>query len=151
MTPMSEIFFPTSTNPFMIPISVSTLNRVILTCSNAAINFVQVLFAPHAAAHSETVSHRSLRTLGNSNFKLRKPVEIVVIESEDGVLAEFSEAEIAVSDDSVPLALAWMKKRIVASYLRFKRYKGKLGPVPTRQLHVMESYIVERTAQKVTR
>jgi hypothetical protein len=140
---MSDIFLVTSTEP--ISIIVTTLDRIIMTCSNA-INFVQILLSP--VIHKDRVDSRSLTTLNNSKFKLRMPIQITITETQDEVIAEFPEAEIAVSEDTIPLALAWMKRRIIGSYIRFKASRDKLGPVPTRQLHVLEKYIVEQIAKE---
>lgn len=140
---MSDIFFVTSTEPMSV--SVTTLDRFIMTCSNV-INFLQVLFAP--VVYRDRVSRRTLTTLSNSKFKLLKPIQIIITETEGEVVAEFPEAEIAVSENNIPRAVAWLKRRIVGSYVRFRAHHDKLGPIPTRQLQVLEKYVAEQTAKK---
>ncbi len=137
---MHNVLIPTSTQPNFFFFSVNTLDSLVLTWSNAA-NRLHVIFAP--APSKVRVSYRSLTSLGNSKFKLKEPIIVVITETDDEVIAEFPEAEIAVSEDSVGQALAWLRRRIIGSYTRFKANYDKLGPVPARQLKVLEKYIAE--------
>jgi hypothetical protein len=81
--------------------------------------------------------------LNSDKYYLKEPIEVTITDLGDQILAEFVEAEISVSEDTASEALSWLKSRIVGSYVRFKNQLDKLGPVPIRQLQVLEEYVGE--------
>jgi len=81
--------------------------------------------------------------LGTDKYYLKESIEVTITDLGDQILAEFVDAEISVSEDTASEALSWLKDRIVGSYVRFKNQLEKLGPVPIRQLQVLEKYIGE--------
>ncbi len=110
-----------------------------------------VLFASNALAfyNLETAFSRGIKhviylnDLCSTKYYLKEPIEVTIYGLGNEVLAEFQEAEISVSEDTGSEALSWLKARIVGSYVRFKNQRDKLGPVPVRQLQVLEKYIGE--------
>jgi hypothetical protein len=84
-----------------------------------------------------------MNDLESNRYYLKEPIEVTISDLGNEVLAEFLEAEISVSEDTASDALSWLKDRIVGSYIRFKSQRDKLGPLPMRQLQVLERYIDE--------
>ncbi|MGC2223839.1 MAG: hypothetical protein WA624_16585 [Methylocella sp.] len=100
-----------------------------------------VTFASSTCTGIKHVLH--INELDTDKYYLKEPIEVTITNRGDQILAEFVEAEISVSEDTASEALSWLKGRIVGSYVRFKNQLDKLGPVPVRQLKVLERYIGE--------
>lgn len=82
-----------------------------------------------------------------NDYILKKPIEVVITYSFDGdfeFIADFSEAEIATSGDTVEEALAWLRSTIVDTYELFTAQRPFLGPLPRRQLKALEKYVVKK-------
>jgi hypothetical protein len=82
-----------------------------------------------------------LLTLDSAEYQLRKPICVGLKEkADDEYIATFAEAELSRSGDTPQEALAWLKSSIVELYELFKG-EDQLGPLPQRQLRVLEQYI----------
>ena len=59
-------------------------------------------------------------------------------------IATFPEAEISTSGDTAAEALAWLNRTIVDTYEQFTAQRGRLGPLPKRQLKTLEKYVAKK-------
>lgn len=84
-----------------------------------------------------------IEDLGSSEINLKTPITVTLIDLGAEVIAEFREAEISVSEDTASDALQWLKESIADTYITFKKQRHRLGPLPMRQLRVLEEYLVE--------
>ncbi len=82
-----------------------------------------------------------LLTLDSADYQLRQPIFVGLKEkADDEYIATFAEAELSRPGDTPEEALAWLKSSIVELYELFKG-EDQLGPLPQRQLRVLEQYI----------
>lgn len=92
-------------------------------------------------ADSERSAWLLLLTLDPSRYYLRYPMPVSLKEkAPDEYIATFADAELSRSGDTPKEALAWLKSSIVELYELFKG-EDQLGPLPERQLRVLEQYI----------
>lgn len=86
----------------------------------------------------------TLIALDDPKYDLRKPMVVGLRENaNDEYIALFADAELSRSGDTPGEALAWLKSSIVELYELFKG-EDQLGPLPQRQLRVLEQYIGEK-------
>ena len=90
----------------------------------------------------------SIDDLHSNEYVLKHPIEITISDHGDEILAEFTEAGISVSEDTAVDALQWLKDSIIDSYVTFNNQRDRLGPIPKRQLQVLEKYIGKEQASK---
>ena len=70
---------------------------------------------------------------------------IIKIRLVDGeYLAEWAEAEIITSGETAEEAVQWLKETIVSLYKFYNSNRETLGPLPGRQLSILEAYIAEK-------
>ncbi len=58
-------------------------------------------------------------------------------------MAQFTEAEITTSGDTREETIEWLRNTVVSLYELYDRERAALGPLPRRQLDVLETYIGE--------
>jgi hypothetical protein len=127
---------------FYLPVktlAADTIVNSVTVLSNAAIYYIDTVKIWFGCDNYVI----SIDDLHSNDYFLKKPIEVTISDLGDEILAEFTEAEISVSEDTASEALSWIKGRIVGSYVRFKNQRDKLGPMPMRQLQVLEKYIEE--------
>ncbi len=82
-----------------------------------------------------------------NNYVLKKPIEVIITYDFDGdfeYIANFPEAEIATSGDTLKEALTWLTSTIVDTYELFTAQRRFLGPLPRRQLKALEKYVAKK-------
>lgn len=77
------------------------------------------------------------------NYSINQFKAIIEFYGDDDYMASFEEAEIYVSADSATEAIQDLKSSIIDIYEILKSEK-KLGPIPLKQLKVLENYVVEK-------
>ena len=80
-------------------------------------------------------------TLPSSTLHLSKPITAKISFSDGEYVAEFAEAEIVTSGETRKEAIEWLRDTIVSLYEYYNNERAALGPLPRRQLTVMETYI----------
>ena len=87
-----------------------------------------------------------ITTLKSGKYRLAMPIPISVKKVDGEYIAIFLKMEIARSGDTEEDAIAWLQSSIVTLYEYLKGLPAEqLGPLPTRQLGVLEEYLVENT------
>ncbi|HXW23866.1 MAG TPA: hypothetical protein VEK73_03890 [Xanthobacteraceae bacterium] len=82
-----------------------------------------------------------LYDLNDARYLLKAPVLATLRQdADDEYVAAFPEAELSTSGGTAREALDWLRSSIVELYELFKGEKH-LGPLPARQLRVLEQYI----------
>lgn len=86
--------------------------------------------------------------LGNEDYVLKRPIPIIISEKDDEYVAEFPEAEIVTSGETADEALRWLKGTIVDTFELFRTERNILGPLPRKQLRVLEGYLGKKSDRK---
>ena len=73
--------------------------------------------------------------------RLVKPITAKISYRDGEFLAEFSEAEMVTSGNTSAEAIEWLRDTIVSLYEHYNNERAALGPLPRRQLAVLEAYI----------
>ena len=82
-------------------------------------------------------------SLPGTGYGLVKPIAVEISYDDGEYLAQFTEAEITTSGDSPEETIEWLRSTIVSLYELYDRERATLGPLPRRQLDVLEAYIGE--------
>jgi hypothetical protein len=77
----------------------------------------------------------------SDNYYFKVPVRVSIVDDGESVIAEFPEAQIAVSDDNAADAIQWLTETIIDSFITFGNQRDRLGPIPAQQLRVLEKYV----------
>ena len=85
--------------------------------------------------------HITIRDLDVIDVEVLRPINVVLTEKDGDVIAEFEEANIAVSEDSVTKALVWLKSSIVDLFKTYNESRDILGPFAEQQLNTLERYV----------
>ena len=78
-----------------------------------------------------------------TGYSLIKPIEVEISYDDGEYLAQFTEAEITTSGDTREETIEWLRNTIVSLYELYDKERVVLGPLPRRQLDVLETYIGE--------
>ncbi len=89
----------------------------------------------------------SIDGLPSDTHSLMQSIEAKISYIDGEYLAEFAEAEIVTSGETAEEAIQWLKETIVSLYEFYNNNRGTLGPLPERQLIVLEAYIAEKQAR----
>ena len=95
-------------------------------------------------AHKVYLSHPRkviIDSLPGAAYKLIKPITAKISYGDGEFLAEFSEAEMVTSGDTLEEATEWLRDTIVSLYELYNCERAALGPLTRRQLAVLETYI----------
>jgi hypothetical protein len=83
-----------------------------------------------------------IKDFNRPDYFAKAPLLISVREDYDGeYVVSFQEGEISASGETADEALRWLKEIIVDSFELFSAESAALGPLPTRQLKVLEKYV----------
>lgn len=80
-------------------------------------------------------------SLPGEAYTLIKPITAKITYGDGEFLAEFSEAEMVTSGDTLKEATEWLRDTIVSLYELYNNERAVLGPLTRRQLAVLETYI----------
>ena len=80
-------------------------------------------------------------SLPGAAYRLVKPITVKISYGDAEFLAEFSEAEMVTSGDTLKEATEWLRDTIVSLYELYNNERAALGPLTRRQLAVLETYI----------
>ena len=83
----------------------------------------------------------SIDDLPSDTYYLAESIEAKISYIDGEYLAEFAEAEIVTSGETAEEAIQWLKESIVNLYEFYNDNRGALGPLPRRQLNILETYI----------
>ena len=89
----------------------------------------------------------SIDDLLSDTHSLMQSIEAKISYIDGEYLAEFAEAEIVTSGETAEEAIQWLKETIVSLYEFYNNNRGTLGPLPERQLSILEAYIAEKQAR----
>jgi hypothetical protein len=67
---------------------------------------------------------------------------------DDEYIVTFTEAELSRSGETIDEAIDWLRSSVVTLYDSLKARAPRLGPLPDRQLRVLETYLVEKSNPK---
>ena len=88
-----------------------------------------------------------LQTLASAGFELAKPISVVLRRDDDDYIASFQEAAISATGDVEEEALFNLADLIIEAYVTLTSYdRSQLGPLPARQLAVLQEFVREVTA-----
>ncbi len=90
----------------------------------------------------------SIDDLLSDTHYLMQSVEAKISYIDGEYLAEFAGAEIVTSGETAEEAIQWLKESIVSLYEFYNDNRGTLGPLPERQLSILEAYIAEKQARE---
>ena len=83
-----------------------------------------------------------IQSLAPEPYKVLQPLTVVVTEADEGYEAAFFDASIFASGDTEEDAVSNLKGTMIDTYERLSELKeSQLGPGPTRQKQVLDSYI----------
>lgn len=80
-------------------------------------------------------------SLPGTGYSLVKPIAVEISYDDGEYLAQFTEAEITTSGNTREESIEWLRNTIVSLYELYDRERAALGPLPRRQLDVLETYI----------
>lgn len=86
--------------------------------------------------------------LPSDTHYLMQSIEAKISYIDGEYLAEFAGAEIVTSGETAEEAVQWLKESIVSLYKFYNENRGTLGPLPERQLSILEAYIAEKQARE---
>jgi hypothetical protein len=96
----------------------------------------------NAAYVNTQITNVVLSSVGGG-YALRKPIGILVRETEGEYVASCEKAELSRSGESPGEAIDWLRSSIVTLYKMLSKKDPKdLGPLPKRQLEVLGDYLV---------
>jgi hypothetical protein len=121
--------------------SLATGGLVISDSSNTAAHSPQVLVGPVEASNMNRVL---IGKLNNRNYFLKKPILLTLENAGDEYIAGFPEAELVTSGETEAEAIRWLETAVVSKFKRYRAERNSLGPLPRRQLKVLEQYIGTR-------
>ncbi len=88
------------------------------------------------APYTVTIDHLLVDT-----HCLNRPINASISLNDGDYLAEFVEAEIVTSGDTADEAIRWLKETVVNLFEFYDTEREVLGPLPRRQLRVLEKFI----------
>jgi hypothetical protein len=119
--------------------SVRATGEVFFGAGTSQINFASVSVVNQSNGNHEIF----LTDLKDRRVRIKNPIPVTISDCGDHILAVFSDAHMAVSEDTAAAVLDWMRSTISNTYLRYKVRKDILGPFAAEQLNVLERYVVE--------
>ena len=106
--------------------------KSVIVWSSAGLQFTQA---------SNRLTKITIDSLLSAEFVLKRPVNVVLDLVDGEIVATFPEAELSRSGEYAYEAIAWLKEAIVSTYKLFDSERSNLGPLPARQLAVLENYL----------
>lgn len=82
-----------------------------------------------------------INSLPSPTHVLKKSIKAKIVFKNGEYLASFSEAEIVTSGDTAEEAIQWLKQTIITLFDLYSQERNALGPLPKRQLKVLEMYV----------
>ena len=138
------------------PLVVSTvgLNYILFTVSSIGAAVARNVVIPGQLPAGSLTANSSTSDMAltidkvhSQKYELIQSVPIVIKVDGDGYVAEFRVAEITTSGDTASEALEWMRDAILARFELYRTERDALGPLPKRQLEVLEGYIAQKHAR----
>ncbi len=99
-------------------------------------------------APANTTGKRYIADLNSAKYGLSRPIRITVRAVDDEYIVAFTEAELSRSGKTLDEAIDWLQSSVVTLYDSLKARAPRLGPLPDRQLRVLETYLVEKSNPK---
>jgi hypothetical protein len=125
------------------------MNAVIRTLSEVNVTLGHIISTKsHWISGSTNKWDLEIDILGNNAYTLKKPIPIIISMDGDDYIAQFTEAEIVTSCETAAEALRWLKATIIDTFEQFKSEEKILGPLPRKQLKVLEAYLAKKSARK---
>ena len=106
--------------------------------------FVQSVSVQGSFSHDTFI----IGDLPSDTHSLVESIEAKISYIDGEYLAEFPEAEIVTSGETAEEAIQWLKETIVSLYKFYDNNRETLGPLPGRQLSILEAYIAEKQARE---
>jgi hypothetical protein len=115
--------------------------------SNATMHNITYMTNRYIKFDNSDGADLNIDELGSPKYTLINRVPVHIKDNGDEYILSFKEAEISRSGASAKEALDWLKSSLVKLYELYKSAPA-LGPLPARQLRVLEKYIVEKSHSK---
>jgi hypothetical protein len=87
-------------------------------------------------------------SLNDEGLVVKKPIEVELTSDGDQIIAAFREAEIVSSGDFAVEAIDWLKDMIASAFRLYEAERQALGPLPKRQLAILENYLGQKQNRK---
>lgn len=88
----------------------------------------------------------SIEDLPVDSHYLKRPISADISYSDGEYLVGFAEAEIVTSGETAEEAIRWLKDTVVNLFDLYVAQRAALGPLPRRQLRVLEKYVGKKQA-----
>lgn len=123
---------------------MSNLQIFHMTVQRTSPPFFSVSAGSAVSVVDSTAGMFSIDDLPSGKHFLTQSIEAKISYIDGEYLAEFAEAEIVTSGETAEEAIQWLKETIVSLYEYYNSNRETLGPLPGRQLNILEAYIAEK-------